>query len=167
MPKHAQCARFEGKPPPPMLGAWIFGGGLGVIRTTWEFSFLRGREDIHTHTQDPRSPQPSPEFVQARMALAHCHSETVESLGRHTTAIKITTSGSKQLSQQQRTTALGRLHQATLARILPRAAAATSGAGSPPRTCAGPNKRQHWAGSPTAQQLASPEMISPSAPHQI
>ena len=47
---------------------------------------------------------------------------------------------------------------------LPRAAATTSGAGSPHRTCAGPNKRWHWAGSPTAQQLATSATISPSAP---
>ena len=39
---------------------------------------------------------------------------------------------------------------------LPRAAATTSGAGSPPRTCPDPHKRQNWAGSPTAQQLATP-----------
>ena len=50
---------------------------------------------------------------------------------------------------------------------LPRAAATTSGAGSPPRTCPDPHKRQNWAGSPTAQQLATPPMISPSAPHPI
>ena len=50
---------------------------------------------------------------------------------------------------------------------LPRAAATTSGASSRPGICAGPDKRQHWVGSPQTQQLATPQMNYLSAPRPI
>ena len=63
-------------------------------------------------------------------------------------------------TRQRGPTHTGTLHTPTEAPILgrlPRAVGTTSGAGSLNRTCAGPNKHQHWAGSPTAQQLATPQ----------
>ena len=50
---------------------------------------------------------------------------------------------------------------------LPRAAATTSGASSRPGTCAGPDKRQHLAGSPQTQQLATPSELPQRAPPNL